>query len=511
MSSAWKDEQENNNWLYIICQSLKDANSGKNSDDNKINKHDDNNNIKNASQNKTLIPYRYEYFPESDIIFTEMTHKIFSAIHESFKYKHGTILYGLSGTGKTETAKYFCRLTGQYLTIFCCSEKCTLKTLKTLIDASKINSTILCLDEFNRLDVKVMSSAVDLIIKNRVKIFLTMNIGYKGRYELPKSLLPIFGVVRVDDPDVEIVVSCYGADDFYGWMRQIEIRVEGEYDFGLRTVMALVREKNRWLAEDCERKIKQMYKCRYTEDDAENDKNETDLSNGYDPKSLIYNYFYPLFTPSDKKVLKEILDIQIDIPEEKQLYDLIMKNKAVVVLGPAGSGKSRIIKNVIKRICQEGINDKELNNHHSENNHQRRSGIIKNNENHREDNDKNKFDNITVNEPSSAIKNTPPQYKKFMKIYPQTVEHLFGHFTDKWEDSDFLKTLRGDPCIFVFDGTLDSQWIENFNNLFDNNNTVSLTSGEIVKVKNHKFVFETDNIDNLTPATITRVKVMRVN
>ncbi|KAE9347052.1 Dynein heavy chain 6, axonemal [Phytophthora rubi] len=221
------------------------------------------------------IKYGYEYMGAcSRLVITPLTDRCWMTITGALELRYGAAPSGPAGTGKTETSKDLAKALGILCIVINCSSQMSCKMMGSILNGVIQAGTWVCLDEFNRIDIEVLSvvgqqmsvlrnarlmDSTDVLLDGQCvplrehHVIITMNPGYVGRTELPDNLKVSFRPVAMMVPDyaliAEILLFAEGFQLAKPLSRKVtklyklcseQLSQQAHYDFGMRAVRTVL-------------------------------------------------------------------------------------------------------------------------------------------------------------------------------------------------------------------------------------------------------------------------------
>ena len=460
------------------------------------------------SQSGYLLQYKFEYIgiPER-LIYTPLLLIGFAALTDSLHQKYGGCFFGPAGTGKTETVKAFGQNLGRVVVVFNCDDSFDYQVLSRLLVGITQIGAWGCFDEFNRLDEKVLSavsaniqqiqnglqvgkSHITLLeeeapLNSHTAVFITLNPGYNGRSELPENLKKSFREFSMKSPQsdtiAEMILQILGFEDSKTLASKIvhflallssKCTSMNHYHFGLRTLKSVLRNCSPLITKfgKEERTVVESLKRVILPSLGDNDELvfKDELSKVFGSVGAALNSEAIVQCLNDAGLRNGFSMSEEFLKKCLQFYYMQQTQQALILVGRAGCGKTATWKTVIDAMA-----------------------IIDGHAN-------------IVYVIDTKVLTKESLYGSMLKATLEWRDGLFTSILRRVND-DITGTFMNSRIWVVFDSDLDPEYVEAMNSVLDDNKILTLPNGERLPIPpNLRIVFETDNLDHTTPATITR-------
>ncbi|XP_022832877.1 dynein heavy chain 6, axonemal [Spodoptera litura] len=475
-----------------------------------------------ARMSSAMYVYGHEYLGAAGVlVITPLTDRCYLCLMGALQLDLGGAPAGPAGTGKTETTKDMAKAVAIQCVVFNCSEGLDYKMMGRFFSGLATSGAWCCFDEFNRIDIEVLSVIAQQLITIRnakvarlsrfmfegreIKLvrscaaFITMNPGYAGRTELPDNLKALFRPISMMVPDyaliAEVILYSEGFESSKGLAKKMvqmyklsseQLSKQDHYDFGMRAVKSVLVMAGALKRASPDQHEEMTLLCAL---------NDSNLPKFLAADAILFAGILSDLFPGvslpvrdygvmDQAIREVLLENKYQIEECQirkviQLHETMIVRWGVMLVGPTGGGKTvvlTVLGETYAKLCIMGVEG--------------------------------------------------PQNQLVQKyiINPKslTIGELYGEVnlqTLEWHDGILPLSLRtAVQCDkphhqwLICDGPVDAVWIENMNTVLDDNKMLCLSNSERIKLSPYvHMLFEVADLAQASPATVSRCGMVYID
>ncbi|KAM7393703.1 hypothetical protein PAMP_020556 [Pampus punctatissimus] len=495
--------------------------------------------------------YGYEYLGACPrLVITPLTDRCYLCLMGALQLDLGGAPAGPAGTGKTETTKDLAKALAIQCVVFNCSDGLDYKMMGRFFSGLAQSGAWCCFDEFNRIDIEVLSVIAQQLITIRnakaaklsrfrfegqeIKLvmtcaaFITMNPGYAGRTELPDNLKALFRPIAMMVPNyaliAEVILYSEGFESSKTLARKMtqmyklcseQLSQQDHYDFGMRAVKSvLVMAGSEKYTYEFSYRDKQTFTPagNVPEGPLSLKRDNPHLSEDVVLIRALRDSNLPKFLTDDAVLFGGILSDLfpgVCIPEHDYgvLHSTILESLVKRSLQPLASMTKKVIQLYETMLVRHGV---------------MLVGPT--------GGGKTTVYNIladtleTLHCTGNKARNPFYQPVKTYVLNPKSVTmgELYGEvntLTLEWRDGlmalsvrDAVSDTTDDHKWVICDGPVDALWIENMNTVLDDNKMLCLANSERIKLTpSIHMVFEVQDLAVASPATVSRCGMVYID